>query len=388
MDNKGFFYYEDRSNVPYNRNKRKGENNAALIAFIIVGALLISVLSAVVGSVVAGKRIEDARNTQKAVVIYKSETDHPLSDKIGTGQPLSVSQIVNIAKHSVVEIKTETTVYGGFYGNYIASGAGSGVIISDDGHIITNHHVISGADTITITLADGSVSAADVIGVDEKTDLAVVKLAEDFDGLIPAIIGDSSKLVVGQSVVAIGNPLGSLGGTVTDGILSAVQRRITVDGLEMELLQTNAAVNPGNSGGGLFNCYGELIGIVNAKSSDVSIEGIGFAIPSSVADYVAKEIIEKGYVPGRPDYNALPIVEINTIPPFSVYPKVGLYVTQNTGSFRKYDFIVKADGKPVSSKKDWQKAVINHDAGEVMVVTIKRGNIEFEIEYTLPEKVG
>ncbi|HOB64778.1 MAG TPA: trypsin-like peptidase domain-containing protein, partial [Clostridia bacterium] len=322
MDNKGFFYYEDRSNVPYNRNKRKGENNAALIAFIIVGALLISVLSAVVGSVVAGKRIEDARNTQKAVVIYKSETDHPLSDKIGTGQPLSVSQIVNIAKHSVVEIKTETTVYGGFYGNYIASGAGSGVIISDDGHIITNHHVISGADTITITLADGSVSAADVIGVDEKTDLAVVKLAEDFDGLIPAIIGDSSKLVVGQSVVAIGNPLGSLGGTVTDGILSAVQRRITVDGLEMELLQTNAAVNPGNSGGGLFNCYGELIGIVNAKSSDVSIEGIGFAIPSSVADYVAKEIIEKGYVPGRPDYNALPIVEINTIPPFSVYPKV------------------------------------------------------------------
>lgn len=166
MDNKGFFYYEDRSNVPYNRNKRKGGNNAALIAFIIVGALLISVLSAVVGSVVAGKRIEDARNTQKAVVIYKSETDHPLSDKIGTGQPLSVSQIVNIAKHSVVEIKTETTVYGGFYGNYIASGAGSGVIISDDGHIITNHHVISGADTITITLADGSVSAADVIGVD------------------------------------------------------------------------------------------------------------------------------------------------------------------------------------------------------------------------------
>ena len=280
------------------------------------------------GSVVAGKRIEDARNTQKAVVIYKSETDHPLSDKIGTGQPLSVSQIVNIAKHSVVEIKTETTVYGGFYGNYIASGAGSGVIISDDGHITTNHHVISGADTITITPADGSVSAADVIGVDEKTDLAVVKACRGFRWAHPRNHRRFFQACRRPKRSRDRQPLGSLGGTVTDGILSAVQRRITVDGLEMELLQTNAAVNPGNSGGGLFNCYGELIGIVNAKSSDVSIEGIGFAIPSSVADYVAKEIIEKGYVPGRPDYNALPIVEINTIPPFSVYPKVGLYVTQ------------------------------------------------------------
>ncbi|MDD3947465.1 MAG: hypothetical protein PHI19_06465, partial [Clostridia bacterium] len=164
MDNNGYYYYEDKSNVPYNRNRRPPKNNGAFFAMVIVGALLISVLSAVISSVIAEQKLN--RDTPSNVIIYRSDDEHPLSSEI-TGQPLSVSQIVNVAKHSVVEIKTETTVYGGFYDNYVASGAGSGVIISENGYIVTNLHVIDQADNISVTLADGNTCTASVRGTDE-----------------------------------------------------------------------------------------------------------------------------------------------------------------------------------------------------------------------------
>lgn len=382
MDNKGY-YYEDRSNVPYNRN-RTPKGNGAAFAMIIVGALLVCVLSAVISSVVTGRKLNEQKSAN--VIIYKSDDEHPLAGQPTDGESLSVSQVFGKAKHSVVEIKTETTVYGGFYGNYVASGAGSGVIISQNGYVITNLHVIDEADNISVTLADGSSCGAYVHGVDEKTDLAVIKLDSQAQGLIPAVIGKSSSLVVGETVVAIGNPLGSLGGTVTDGIISAIEREITVDSLDMVLLQTNAAVNPGNSGGGLFNTHGELIGIINAKSSDVSIEGIGFAIPIDSAAYVTTSIIERGYVPGRVDFGAPDFYEIVNVETYSKYKYVGLYVVSNTGPFESNDYIISLDGKPVTNKKDWRKTLINHDARDVVRVVVLRNNIQVPLDYILPEK--
>lgn len=384
MDNKGYYYYEDRSNIPYNRNRRP-KNSGAVIALIVVGALLISVLSAVISSIVASQKA-DGNSKLQNVVIYKSTNEHPLSNQINMGKPLSVSQVVDVAKHSVVEIKTETTVYGGLYGNYVKSGAGSGVIISENGHIVTNHHVIINADNISVTLADGVSCAASVQGVDEKTDLAVLKLNGNCEGLIPAVMGDSTALIVGEEVVAIGNPLGNLGGTVTNGIISAIERQITVGNLDMVLLQTNAAVNPGNSGGGLFNSYGELVGIINAESADSRIEGIGFAIPVGIVGDVVSDIIQKGFVSGRPDYDAVSFYEIDTIPPYSRYKYVGLYVKDTRTPFEANDYIVSLKGAAVTTKSGWKKAIINHKSGDIVSVTVLRGNSTITLDYTLPEK--
>ncbi len=210
---------------------------------------------------------------------------------------LSVSQIAEKTQPSVVEITTEVVSNGQFMQSYVGSGAGSGVIISEDGYIVTNNHVIEGATKITVKTISGESYEAELVGTDEQTDLAVLKV--DATGLYAATIGSSSELAVGDYVMAIGNPLGEFGGTVSDGIVSALSREITIEGETMTLLQTNAAINPGNSGGGLFNENGELVAIVNAKSSGVEIEGIGFAIPMDIAIDVIEDLIDVGYVQGR-----------------------------------------------------------------------------------------
>ncbi len=199
----------------------------------------------------------------------------------GTG-PYTIPQVVDLVGDTVVEIKTSSVVTDRFYHQYVTSGAGSGVIIAKEGFIITNYHVIEGAVNITVRLTDGTECSATLCGVDAKKDIALLKINIS-DQLPFASMGSSKDLVVGQDVIAIGNPLGSLGGTVTNGIISALDREVVVDGNQMTLMQTNAAINPGNSGGGLFDMYGNLIGIVNAKQSETGIEGLGFAIPIDVA---------------------------------------------------------------------------------------------------------
>ena len=161
-----------------------------------------------------------------------------------------------------MEVTTSSVQTNGIFAQYVTEGAGSGVIISEDGYILTNNHVIEGQSSIKVTTSDGQEYDATVVGTDDKTDIAVLKI--EASGLTPAVIGDSDSLVVGETAVAVGNPLGELGGTVTDGIISALDREVTVEGKNMTLLQTSAAVSPGNSGGGLFNEKGELVGFVNA----------------------------------------------------------------------------------------------------------------------------
>ena len=199
------------------------------------------------------------------------------------------------AAPSVVSVLTEA---------YVNTGAGSGVVCYVDeaagcSYVITNNHVVEGYTSVAITPYDSAEEIeAEVVGTDWQTDLAVLRIATT--DLPAATFGNSSELIVGQQVVAIGNPLGTLGGTVTDGIIGALARRIAVEGVTMTLIQHSAPVSPGNSGGGLFNLYGQLIGIVNAKSTGTGVEGLGFAIPIDLALTRVSEIITKGYVSDTP----------------------------------------------------------------------------------------
>lgn len=215
-----------------------------------------------------------------------------------TDTALSGEEAASIISPSVVSITTEAVQQGqAWYGSYVTSGAGSGVILSSDGYILTCAHVVDDADTVTVTTSDGTEYDAEVVGSDTADDIAVLKI--DATDLTAAVIGDSDAASVGETVYADGNPGGTLSGTITEGIVSALNREITVEtdsgeAITLNVIQTSAAVSPGSSGGGLFNDQGELIGVVNAKSSDTSDEGLGFAIPINDAISIAKNIIENG----------------------------------------------------------------------------------------------
>jgi len=222
----------------------------------------------------------------------------------------TIPSVVTATQDTVVEITTETMTTGSYWGQYVTQGAGSGVIIKsyadkgDSGacgsYIITNNHVIAGAFSITVTLRNGVDYAATLVATDPQTDVAVLHVNEA--NLPTANLGTSQSLVAGQTVVVIGNPLGSLGGSVSSGIVSCTERNIEIEDVVMKLIQTTAAVNPGNSGGAMFDLEGKLVGVVNAKYSDEQIEGIGFAIPIDIASKVAEDLINYGYVKGRPNH--------------------------------------------------------------------------------------
>ena len=311
----------------------------------------------------------------------------------GNRTPGTYAQVAAAVSDSVVEITTESIVTDSVFwgGNYVTSGAGSGVIVSSDGVIITNNHVVSGASTITVRLTDSTEYEAKVIGTDSDSDIAVIKIqATD---LKFAVIGDSDKLVVGEEVLAVGNPLGKLGGTVTNGIISALSRDVSIGGMSMTLLQTNAAVNPGNSGGGLFNMYGELIGIVNAKSSTTSsgtsVEGIGFAIPSNTAVKVATELANYGYVRGKAMIGITYIDITNSYD--AMYYRVnslGVYVaSSDVEGLESGDRIVAVNGDEVTYGADVKAALKHLEVGAEITVTVVRNGKYVEVPVTLREYV-
>ena len=304
----------------------------------------------------------------------------------GIAEKMSVEEVVLNTKNTVVEITTETVSRGGFMREYVSTGAGSGVIISQDGYIVTNNHVIENARAITVRLSNGEEYPAELIGTDSKTDLAVIKIDEE--NLQAAVLGYSADLLVGQTAVAIGNPLGELSGTVTAGIISTLDREITIDGVTMSLLQIDAAVNPGNSGGGLFNLYGELIGVVNAKSSGSEIEGIGFAIPVDTAKIVIKELITHGYVTGRVSagFELIDIQDSHTAMMYRVN-HFGLYIAQSkSDSFQSGDRIVAVDGVEIAGYKDLSDFLSECSVGDVVGVTVVRDGREVTESLTLGEQ--
>ena len=296
-----------------------------------------------------------------------------------TGSEMTIQEIISTAADAVVEIRTESVTTDIWMGQYVTEGAGSGVIIKSDGYIMTNNHVIENASKITVTLKDGTTHEAELIGTDTLTDVAVVKI--EASGLTAAVFGNSKDLVVGDLTVAIGNPLGELGGTATAGIVSALDRELTIDGKSMSLLQTDASINPGNSGGGLFNQYGQLIGLVVAKSSGSGVEGLGFAIPINTASQVASEIMENGYVTGRAAMG-LTLLDLSDAMDAARYnvSRTGVYVvsadTNNAKSagFQSGDLLYAIDDNVITSYSDVVTALQNYSVGDDVKVTVVREN--------------
>ncbi|HHV71653.1 MAG TPA: trypsin-like serine protease [Clostridia bacterium] len=346
------------------------------VILLVIGTVLLSGIAGFIGSYLANSMVADG-----------SKANGLLQVASASGQAMSIEDIARIASKSVVEITTETVKTDIRMRQYISEGAGSGVIISSDGYIVTNNHVIKGASKITVTTNDGRNYQAQLVGKDTKTDLAVIKIQAS--GLQPAVFGNSDQLVVGELAVAIGNPLGQLGGTVTEGIISALNRDIIIDGETMNLLQTSAAINPGNSGGGLFNKRAELIGIVNAKSSGVGIEGIGFAIPVNTVKDVVNQIMNYGYVRGRVEVGVT-LVDISDIRTALLYhlPGTGVYVLEvrdRSSGFEVGDRIIKADGKEIRSSTDFKQVLSKHKVGDVLQVVVQRGNRIVGLKVTLKE---
>lgn len=295
-----------------------------------------------------------------------------------TDSESALTALVDAVADTVVEITTSQVMTNLFMQQYVTEGAGSGVVITSTGVIITNNHVVDDADTITVTMRSGQEYAAELYATDEMNDIAVLKI--DADGLKAATFGNSETLKVGQTAVAIGNPLGSLGGSVTEGIISATGRTIYVEDVPMTLLQTTAAINPGNSGGGLFNLAGELIGIVNAKMSDTGIEGLGFAIPADTAYRAALDLLTQGYVTGRPDFG-FAVTEISDRMTAATYgvSYVGVYVMRlgnaAPDTVKTLDLIVAIDGEKVSSESDFKKKLYAHRVGETVTLKLFRKSL-------------
>lgn len=311
-------------------------------------------------------------------VVYQDLSEKIKSLGADENGNLNTSQIAEKNLSSVVEIDLKSNNTSSLFGGSIRSGAGSGVIISEDGYIVTNAHVVSGANSITVRLRDGKEYSAKLIGSDTKTDIAVIKI--DATKLTPAVLGNSDDLQVGEPAVAIGNPLGELGGTVTSGIISAVNREITVQGNTMSLIQTNASISPGNSGGGLFDSKGNLIGIVNAKSSGSGVEGLGFAIPINEAKEIFTKIIEKGYVDGRVQLG-VKVMDISTPSQATEQgvEKTGVYIAEiikGTGAassdLAEGDCILALDDYLINNMSDLSDALENYKVGDTVTIKVLR----------------
>ncbi len=306
-----------------------------------------------------------------------STTNYNLAQN--TGSVLSIQEIVAKNENSVVAITTESVATDSWLRQYVTEGAGSGVIISEDGYIVTNNHVIDDANNIKVTLNDGTQIGAALISTDAQTDLAVIKV--DKTGLPPVTFGDSSALSIGDLAVAIGNPLGTLAGSATDGIISGLEREITIEGRTMKLIQTSAAINPGNSGGGLFDQHGNLIGIVVAKSAGSEVEGLGFVIPVNLVKKVTTSLIEKGYVEGRPaaGISILDLTDSSKAMKYGVQI-TGVYIAELTGNNAKKsglevgDMVYYLDDTKITSDSQLIALIQEHEIGDKVTFTVVRNN--------------
>ena len=359
---------------------------------VISGAVAGSVMSAAITigtmSYMSGKK---TAVTDSAVSGANQQSVQLLAEGSGKTE-LSTEEIAKRVGPSIVGISC-TTQTQSYFGVQTGTSSGSGIIISADGNIMTNYHVISGGTNIKVKLNTGNEYDATVIGGDEKTDVAVIKIKAN-EELHVATLGNSDEVEVGSKAVAIGNPLASeLFGTVTQGVISGVNRTITVGQREMNLIQTDAAISPGNSGGALINKYGEVIGINSVKLVSDNAEGLGFAIPINEASTIVKDLIDYGYVKGRPVIG-VSVREITK--ELAYYNNLlidhGLYImsvsegssAEKAGLVRG-DIIVKFDGKTVNSSTEMNKLRDKHKAGDTVSITFMRGTQEKTVNLTLSE---
>ena len=389
---------EPQTYVNYSNNNGSGSAYAPQPKYVTMKVLVIAlIICMVLSAAIGAAAYAIAMSTFGGTTVDKTIKTTNYNLARSTGSVLSIQEIIAKNENSVVAISTETVQYDFWAGQYVTEGAGSGVVYSEDGYIITNNHVIEGASNIKVTLHDGTEYPATLVATDSLTDVAVIKI--DAQDLKAVTFGEMSNLNVGDAVVAIGNPLGTLSGTATEGIVSALEREITLDGKQMTLIQTSASINPGNSGGGLFDQYGNLIGIVVAKSSGSDVEGLGFAIPCDKVASVAKSLIENGYVEGRPQagITIVDLTDANAAMRAGV-SITGVYISDVTGKnaqkagLQAGDLIYYLDDTKITSSAQLVGLIQKHEVGDVVTFTVVRDNelikMDVELELSQPQQAA
>lgn len=392
---KRYPYTDSTDIVIYNQKEKKQKKPKTWIA-CLSSAVAASLLTCTIFGVGFSSVLKNQQNTQPAQ--SQQSVSMVSTNNALTGGEMTVSQIAAKVGPSCVGIINKAKVtpqryYDPFSGRYYYTsdpndeslqeqGSGSGIIISSDGYIVTNQHVIDGANEITVILNTGEEFVAKLIGQDAKSDLAVLKI--DKTDLPAATLGDSTKLEVGELAVAIGNPLGQeFAGTVTAGVISAVNRTMTVDNKVYNLVQTDAAINPGNSGGALVNKYGEVIGINTIKLSSTGVEGIGFAIAISEAKPIIDDLMNNGFVSGRP---LVGISVSQTRNGLSV-EQVSVGSGAEAAGIKVGDLIVKADGKAVKTSQELNEIRDKKAPNEYLKLTVIREGELLDIDVKLGEDV-
>ena len=334
------------------------------------------------------ENIEDDSSTSK---MYVGEREEKKLDvvSVDSSKVLTAAEIYAANVNSTVGISA--TVRSTSRGRTVeGTASGSGFILTSDGYIVTNYHVVEGASAIKVNTYDNSTYDAKLVGYDDSNDIAVLKI--DASGLSPVVLGDSDKMNVGDNVVAIGNPLGELTFTLTAGMVSALNRQITIDDMSMNLIQTDCAINSGNSGGALFNSYGEVIGMTNAKysssgnSSSASIDNIAFAIPSNTVSNIVTSIIEKGYVEkvyigvtvsasyGQRGSQNVQGVTVKSVTEGSPAEEAGI---------KEGDIITAVNGEKITSASGLSAWTSKSKAGDVLTLSIIRDGENIELKVTL-----
>jgi len=329
--------------------------------------------------------------------IYEGERTPTVLEinSVDTSKLLTQAEVYAANVNSTVGIAT-TSVSTNFWGyNTTKAASGSGFIFSDDGYILTNFHVIDGANAVKVTMYDGTSYDAMIVGYDESNDIAVLKI--EAQGLTPVILGDSDSVNVGDTVVAIGNPLGELTFSLTSGVVSALDREVTFSGgISMDLIQTDCAINSGNSGGALFNLYGEVVGITNAKyssnsSGEASIDNIGFAIPINSVRSIVESIIEDGFI-SKP-YLGVSVLTVSEdvksygLPAGASVQEIVKDSPAEDAGLKINDIITKVGDSEITSSDELVDIVSESSPGDVLVLTVYRNSQTLTISVTVGEKI-
>ena len=374
--------------------RKKTSLSKKAVALLMVLCIAVSGAAGFGGSILAGKYFSGDTADKSTSASSISQTGFDIQE--ATGSKKTVKEINNMVEDSIVEITTEGTTTDSWMQQYITSGAGSGVIIKENGYIITNHHVIDGANKIKVTLNNKKEYDAEVIGTDPSTDIAVIKI--DARKLKAVTYGNSDDIDNGDLAVVIGNPLGQLGGTVTAGIISEPVREVAIEGQTMSLIQTDASINPGNSGGGLFDQYGQLIGVIEAKSSGSDVEGLGFAVPVNTAAKVAEQIMSGKLKSAGKAFTGMSYGEtgangeegdMDSFFGFGEPAMTYVYISEVIGDnakkagFEANDVVLSVDGQDIDSVDTLKSVIQKHKPGDKVKYEILRGNRTMSITLTL-----
>ena len=372
---------------PSDQNRGSGSGKKKGVAKIVALALVCALVGGLVG---AGASSAAAKVNHTSIQISDREVAQVQTVKVDGKTQMTMPEVYASNVNSVVSINVSATT--NYFGQTVQTAAsGTGFFITEDGYILTNHHVISGASSVKVTLYNGETYDATVIGSDEDYDIAVLKI--DVTGATPVVLGDSSKVAIGESVAAVGNPLGELTFSMSEGIVSCVNRAINVDGTPFNMIQVDCSINPGNSGGPMFNQYGEVVGIVSAKYSSTgneSVEGLGFAIPINDVFAMIQDIMTNGYVTNKPYLGITGGTMTEQMAAQYRYDvKSGVFVysveegkAADKAGLRMGDVITKVDDHDIKTMEDLTAVKKQYAAGDTVTLTVYRSGETMTVELT------